>query len=63
MLSLWSSVFFVIAKRATSEHLTPKDVVITSGPAQTNLVMFLKGQQHSICNITINITLFMIRMS
>ena len=39
-------IYFIIAKRAASEHLTPKDVVITSGPAQANLVMFLKGQQY-----------------
>ena len=40
-----------LVTRVTSEHLTPKDVVITSGPAQANLAMFLKGQQ--LCNYSV----------
>lgn len=33
-----------LKRPATSEHLTPKDVVITAAPAEASLAMFLKGQ-------------------
>ena len=33
-----------LRRSGPSEHLTPKDVVITSAPGQAELAMFLKGQ-------------------
>ena len=30
---------------APSEHLTPKDVVITAAPGEADLAMYLKGQR------------------
>ena len=38
---------------ATSEHLTPKDVVIMAGPAEANLALFLKGQSTPLRTITV----------
>ena len=34
---------------APSEHLTPKDVVITAAPGEADLAMYLKGQILRYC--------------
>ena len=42
-----------VRRQAPSEHMTPKDVVISAAPAEASLAQYMKGMSYhlNLCNV------------